>query len=95
MSILKDKLHRKRIDRIKFKTNLSKEIIDDILDLSFEFLRKKLNSPEVPKDKLLTKEEFDDILPIIKVPTLGYFKPNYYKYKAIYRREQKKLNQNK
>lgn len=86
-----DPLYKKRINQLKYELNIDKGIIEKVLQLNFEYIRNKL-IVEIPEDKLLTKEEFENIMPVIKVPTLGYFKGNYYKYKRIFENRQKKLN---
>lgn len=96
MSISNDPLHKRRIDRLKYELNLDKAVIEKILSLNFEYIRKKLIVEDFDNSKLLTKEEFDNQLPIIKIPVLGYFTPNYYKYRRIYKnRINKELNKNK
>lgn len=85
-----DPLHKKRVNQLKYELNMDKGVIEKVLQLNFEYIRNKLTIPDIPEDKLLTKEEFEKIMPVIKVPTVGYFVGNYYKYKKIYNNKLKK-----
>lgn len=78
-----DPFHKQRINRLKYELNIDKKIIEKVLQLHSEYIKTKLVKPEVPEDIILSKDEFEKLMPIIKVPTIGYFKANYYKYKRI------------
>ena len=89
----KDPGHIKRIRQVSYKLNIPEEVIEDALFYTSEYIKNKIAKVEVDRTRLLSKEEFDEILPIIKIPSLGYLRPHYMKYKAMY--EQKKKRDDK
>lgn len=94
MSILKDRNHKARIKAVAYETAMKPLAIERAIELAFEYMRHKLSCNDLPEDRLVSEEEFDKLLPTIKVPGLGYFKPSYYKYVQIYNNKQKKKEKN-
>lgn len=93
MSYRTDKQHQRRIKKVAYDTAVDKKIISDIIDLGYEFIKSKVEKNVISEDVELTEEEFNKLLPIIKVPTIGYFKPNYYRYKKIQEYKKRKNNE--
>lgn len=86
--------HLKRLKQVSYKLNLPEEVIDMAINYTSEYIKKKISEVVIDRDRLLSKEEFENLLPIIKIPAMGYFKPNYYKYLHMYKRQEKNKNQN-
>lgn len=92
----KDKGHLRRVRKTAYKLNLPEEVVEQTLHYMSEYIKKKISEVDVCPDVMLTEEEFEKKLPIIKIPHMGYLKPSYYKYKQIHTRAKqsrlKKLN---
>ena len=79
-----DQDHIKRIKKTAYLLNLPEEVIELTLYYTSEYIKKKCSENELDPEVYITEEEFKKRLPIIKIPYLGYLKPSYYKYTAIY-----------
>lgn len=91
----KDPKHNKRVQEVSFETAINSDVIEKVLDLLCEYKVNKINKIELPKDKILTKEEFEETMPIFKIPHFGYLKPNYYKYRMLGKKNYNNLNKKK
>lgn len=80
----KDPGHLRRVKKVAYKLNLPEEVIEETLRLTSEYIKDKISKVEVSEEVLMTEEEFKKQLPIIKIPSMGYLKPSYHKYKAIH-----------
>lgn len=86
-----DPSHLKRVKKVAYKLNLPEEVIELALYYTSEYIKKKASKPEINPHRLLTKEEFEKLMPIFLVPDIGYLKPNYWKYKALHFKGKQKL----
>lgn len=75
---------------MSYKLNIKESIIEEVLDLMYEYIKDKIEKVETEEGKLLTKEEFEDMFPIIHIPSLGYLKPSFRRYKHIMKNKNKK-----
>lgn len=91
----KDPGHIKRIRQVSYKLNIPEEVIELALFYTSEYIKSKIAKVDIDRTRLLSREEFEAILPIIKVPSLGYLRPNYGRYKAIYEQTKKREEKNK
>jgi hypothetical protein len=85
-----DQGHLKRIKQVAYKLNLPEEVIEKAIHYTSEYIKKKIGSVEIDSPVLLTKEEFESKLPIIKLPAMGYLIPDYYKYVHVYKKTKEK-----
>lgn len=90
----KDSSHIKRVKKVSYNLNLPEEVIELALFYTSEYIKEKISKVNVDHENLMSQEDFEKSLPIIKIPELGYLKPSYYKYKAIYNKVKLK-NKNK
>lgn len=86
----KDPKHTARVNDAAFKVGTTTQVVEEVLDLLCQYKTEKINKIELPKDRVLSKEEFEEAMPIFKIPHIGYLKPNYYKYSAINNKKFKK-----
>lgn len=86
----KDQGHLKRVKKVAYKLNLPEEAIEETLFYMSEYIKKKISEVVVSNDIMMTKEEFEERLPIIKIPHMGYMRPSYYKYKHIHIKSKEK-----
>jgi len=86
----KDPGHIKRIRQVSYKLNIPEEVIELALFYTSEYIKNKISKVEIDRTRLLSKEEFESLLPIVKVPALGYLRPHYLKYKALYLQKKKR-----
>lgn len=82
--------HKKRIKHMSYKLNLKEEIIEEALDIMYDYIRLKLESVDIDKDRIMTEEEFNEKFPVIAIPKLGYIRPSYRKYRHIMKHKLKK-----
>lgn len=95
MKIFKNNIfHHKRVEYMSYKLNISEDIIEEALDLMYEYIKSKIEK-EDPGEDFLTEEEFNNRFPTIHIPSLGYLKPSYKKYKHIYKNKKKKNGKTK
>jgi hypothetical protein len=87
-----DPAHNKRLKQVSYKLNIPEDVIELALHYSSEYIKNKIAEPETDVENLISEEEFDKKYPIIKIPYLGYLKPNYFKYKAIQTKQKSKRN---
>lgn len=85
-----DQGHLKRIKQVAYKLNLPEEVVNQAIHLTSEYIKNKIGSVEIDSPVLLTKEEFESKLPIIKLPAMGYLVPDYYKYIHVYTKTKEK-----
>lgn len=85
-----DQGHIRRVKQVAYKLNLPEEVIEQAIHLTSEYIKNKIGSIEIDSPVLLTKEEFESRLPIIKLPAMGYLKPDYYKYIHVYKKTKEK-----
>lgn len=92
MKLFKNNIqHDKRIEKIAYKTNIDEAIVEEVISLMYSYIKDKLQSVELEdEDTILTKEEFEKIFPIINIPSLGWIKPSYGKYKHVMKNKKKK-----
>lgn len=84
----KDPMHIKRLEKVSYRTGVPPKAIEMSLKLISEYIKNKMSSIELPDD--LTEEEFNKLMPIIKLYGLGAFVPSYGKYKHIQKSKKKK-----
>lgn len=84
--------HSKRVEKVSFKTDIKEHIVEEALDLMYGYIRGKFDNVDIDKDSLMSEEAFIKEFPVICVPSLGYFKPSYGKYKHIIKNKNKKKN---
>lgn len=91
MKLFKNNFHHtNRVEKISFKLDIPEQVIEETLDIMYEYIRMKLEAVDIDSSRILSEEEFDENFPIIAVPSLGFFKPNYRKYKHIMKNKLKK-----
>lgn len=82
--------HNARVEKMSFKLGIDEHVIEETLDIMYDYIRMKLDEVETDKTRVLTEEEFNDCFPVICIPSLGYIKPSYKKYKHIMKNKLKK-----
>lgn len=85
MKLFRDNIHHeKRVAKISHKLDIPEHVIEETLDIMYQYIRDKLTAAE-PEDKtkIMTEEEFNETFPIIAIPKLGYIAPSYDKYLYI------------
>lgn len=82
--------HNNRVNKISFKLNIEEEIVEEALDIMYDYIRSKLEEVDIDKDKVMDEKSFDKEFPVICIPSLGYLKPSYKKYKHIMKNKSKK-----
>lgn len=85
-----DQGHLRRVRKVAYKLNLPEEVIEQTLNLMSEYIKEKISKVVVSKDIMMTQEEFEEKLPVIKIPHMGYMKPSYYKYKHVHTKAKQK-----
>lgn len=85
-----DQSHIKRVKQVAYKLNLPEEVIEQAIHLTSEYIKNKIASVNIDSDTLLTQEEFESRLPIIKLPAMGYLKPDYFRYIHVFKRAKEK-----
>lgn len=84
MSHNKDFKHKDRINKIAYKLGIPKDAINLIINHQADYIKKKISNFDVKStDEILSEEEFNDKLPVIRLHPVGYLYPNYGKYKNI------------
>ena len=81
--------HNKRVERVAYKLDIDERIVEESLDLMYKYIKEKIEEVEINEDVEMTKEEFEEKFPIIHIPSLGYLKPSYGKYKHIMKNKKK------
>ena len=84
--------HNKRVEKTAFKTGMEEHIVEEVLDIMYDYIRLKLESVKIDEDNVMTEEEFNEKFPVIAIPSLGYIRPSYRKYKHIMKNKLKKKN---
>lgn len=88
--------HDKRVEKVAYKLDIDEYIVDEVLDIMYDYIRLKLESVELEDEtKILTEEEFNDMFPTINIPSLGWISPSYAKYKHVMKNKLKKNGKNK
>ena len=92
MKLFKNNIqHDKRVSKIAFKLDIKETIVEETIDIMYDYIKNKLNSVELEdKSIILNEEEFNKKFPTIHIPSLGYILPNYRKYKHIMKNKIKK-----
>jgi len=81
--------HDKRVEHISHKLDIEEHVIEEVLDIMYDYIKLKIENVELEEGVKLDKEEFTEKFPIIHVPSLGYLKPSYGKYKHINKKKKK------
>tara|TARA_R110000772_G_scaffold23035_2_gene62006 strand:- start:17 stop:310 length:294 start_codon:yes stop_codon:yes gene_type:complete len=83
MKLFKNNIfHDKRVEEISYKLDIPENQIEEALDLMYGYIKNKFESVVVEdEDVIMEEEEFNKTFPTIHIPSLGYFKPNYRRYK--------------
>ena len=90
-----EKDHLNRVKRVSYLTGIDENIVNEVIYLTTEFIKNKIEKIEIdPNEELLSKEEFDKKMPVFHLGTLGYLKPHYYRYKGIKKQIDLKNNKN-
>ena len=82
--------HNARVEKVSFKLNIPEDIVEETLDIMYEYIRGKLNSVQIDENVIMSEEEFNQSFPIMSIPSLGYIRPSYKKYKHIMKNKIKK-----
>lgn len=88
----KDFKHRKRVATIAHKTGVPKDAIEKILSIQGNYIKDKLTKVDIKNEPLLSEDEFNDKLPIIRIHPIGYLYPNYKKYQHINKKKDGQSN---
>lgn len=88
MSRTKDTSHLKRLDKVEYATGVNKNALDMALKLISKYIKDKISEIEIPDN--LSEEEFNELMPILTLYSLGTFVPSYRKYKYIQQTKLKK-----
>jgi len=94
LKLFRDNIHHEnRVKKVSFKTGLKEEIIEEVLDIMYGYIRQKLNSVTLEDPtNIMSEEEFEKTFPCIQIPKLGYIKPSYKKYLYLVKNVRKNLN---
>jgi hypothetical protein len=87
--------HHKRVSKVALKVGVEESIVEETLDIMYDYIRMKLDEVDIPKDEILNEEEFDEKFPVILIPSLGFIRPSYKRYKHIMKNKLKKDNKRK
>lgn len=87
--------HNARVEKVSHKLNIEEHIVEETLDIMYDYIRTKLDSVEIDKDSLMEEKEFTEKFPVICVPSLGFIRPSYKKYKHIMKHKLKKQHAKK
>lgn len=82
--------HNNRVEKIAFKTGIEAHVVEETLDIMYDYIRGKLDNVEVDKKRMMEEEEFNQTFPVIAIPSLGYIRPSYKKYKHMMKNKLKK-----
>ena len=94
--LFKDNIHHtKRVTKVSRNLDIDEDIIEETLDIMYDYIRMKLMAVEVKDENtIMTKEEFDKTFPTIAIPKMGTIAPSYKKYlhvmKKIIKRNESK-----
>lgn len=88
MSKTKDISHSRRLDKVEYATGVDKRALDMALKLISKYIKDKVSEIEIPDN--LSEEEFNNLMPILTLYSLGTFVPSYKKYKYIQQNKLKK-----
>lgn len=85
MKLFRDNIfHENRVKKISYELDISEDIVEETVGIMYDYIRLKLDNIKVEDENvLMNEEEFDKTFPTIHIPNLGYFKPNYRKYKHM------------
>lgn len=83
MKLFKNNIfHDKRVEKIAYKLDIPENQIEETLELMYGYIRNKFETVEVEdEDVIMDEDKFNDTFPTIHIPSLGYFRPSYRKYK--------------
>lgn len=87
----KDPLHLKRLEKVSYKTGVPEKAVDKAIKLVSEYIKLKMATPELTED--MTEEEFNKLMPTLKLYGLGVFTPSYRKYTHINKSKKNKRNE--
>lgn len=82
--------HNARVEKVSFKLNIQEHIVEETLDIMYDYIRSKLEAVDIDETVIMTEEEFNKAFPVISIPSLGYIRPSYKKYKHIMKNKIKK-----
>ncbi len=88
----------KRIKEVAFKLNVSEEEVISCVNLLYVKAKQEMESFDLDKKNLLSKEEFKLVSKIIKIPHIGFLVPKYQAYLNVtksYIAKQERINNNK
>lgn len=84
MSSNRDFKHRERVNKIAYKLDVPKELINLVINHQADYIKNKISKFDIKStEELLSEEEFNNKLPVIRLHPVGYFYPNYKKYQHI------------
>lgn len=84
-------LEEKRISRVAFELGIPEDMVKNTVNLLFKYIKNKVEGPVLKGESNLSEEEFNKLVPIVKIPALGMLTPSYAKYQYIKRAELNKL----
>lgn len=94
MKIFKNNIyHTKRVEKVSHKLDIPENVIEETLDIMYGYIKDKIEAVEVDEDTIMDEDEFNNKFPIIHIPSLGYLRPSYRKYRHVMKA--KKRNENK
>jgi hypothetical protein len=82
--------HHARVEKVAFKTGVDEQVVEEVLDTMYSYIREKLDTVDIDKDRMMEEIEFEDKFPVIRIPSLGFIKPSYKKYRHMMKNKFKK-----
>jgi hypothetical protein len=86
-------LEELRMTRVALECGVPVDMVKSSIDVLFKYMKTKIEKPILAGMPLISQEEFEKTVPIIKIPALGFMVPSYKKYAYIKANEEKKLKQ--
>jgi hypothetical protein len=87
--------HHNRVEKVSFKTGVEPQVVEEVLDTMYGYIREKLDGVDIDPAELMDEEEFDNKFPTIRIPSLGFIRPSYKKYRHMmknkFKKEEKRL----
>lgn len=85
----KKTLEEKRINKVSSEQNIPEEIVSEVINTLFSYMKSKMEKPNLTGKEIISKESFEKEVPILKIPGLGFLVPNYRKYESIKKNQKK------
>lgn len=83
-------LEEVRMHKVALECGVPVDMVKSSIDTLFRYIKTKIEKPILVGMPLITQEEFEKTVPIMKIPALGFMVPSYKQYAYIKANEEKK-----